>query len=212
MALSAHRSEFGASSLGSDQLIVTFLKAANCHCLLRVVRSPTWDLIMVLSSLCQPPFKPILESDIKWLSLKTAFLLAITTAKLVGELHALSVSAPCLRWSADFISVSLWPNPHFYPRSCLHILWTHLLCWLHCHQIKMTYGWRYVQLGPWVLTLIRPKPDVKRTNCLFVLVLCAEVLPFLNRYWHTGWRRLFYMRTSLQENLLPHVFIVTLQR
>ncbi len=115
-ALSAHRSEFGASSLESDQLIVTFLKAANCYCLLWSVRSPTWDLIMVLSSLCQPPFEPILESDIKWLSFKTAFLLAITTAKLLSELHALSVSAPCLRWSADFSSVSLWPNPAFLPK------------------------------------------------------------------------------------------------
>ncbi len=104
-ALSAHRSEFGASSLGSDQLIVAFLKGANRLCPPRAVRSPTWDLSMVLSSLCQPPFEPILESDIKWLSFKTAFLLAITTAKRVSELHALSVTAPCLRWSADFSSL-----------------------------------------------------------------------------------------------------------
>ncbi len=88
VASSVHRSEFDASSLGSDQLIVAFLKGANRLCPPRAVRSPIWDLSMVLSSQCQPPLEPILESDIKWLSFKTAFLLAITTAKRVRELHA----------------------------------------------------------------------------------------------------------------------------
>ncbi len=65
VASSAHRSEFGASSLGSDQLIVAFLKGANRLCPPRAVLSPIWDLSMVLSSQCQPPLEPILESDIK---------------------------------------------------------------------------------------------------------------------------------------------------
>lgn len=96
VALAAHRTEFSISSLGSDRLIVAFLKGANHLCPPRGVQSPTWDLNIVLDSLCQPPFEPISESDIKWLSFKTKFLLAITTAKCVSELHALSVSAPCL--------------------------------------------------------------------------------------------------------------------
>lgn len=67
VALSAHRSEFAVSSLGSDRLIAAFLKGANRLCPLCAVWSPTQDLSMVLSFLCQPPFEPILESDIKWL-------------------------------------------------------------------------------------------------------------------------------------------------
>ncbi len=180
-ALSAHRSEFGASSLGSDQPIVAFLKGANRLCSPQAVRSPTWDLSMVFSSLCQPPFEPILESDIKWLSFKTAFLLAITTAKHASELDALSVSAPCLCWSADFSSVSLWPNPVFLPKILSpHFMNTPIVL------AALPYGWCYVQLGPRGLTSIRQQPGIKRTNCLFVLVICAEVLLFLNRDWHTG--------------------------
>ena len=34
-------------------------------------------------------------------SVKAAFLLAITSAKRVGELYALSVADKCIRWSAD---------------------------------------------------------------------------------------------------------------
>ncbi|XP_048033544.1 uncharacterized protein LOC125259710 isoform X2 [Megalobrama amblycephala] len=108
-ALAAHQSEFSDTSLGSDRLIVAFLKGANRLCLQQGVQSQTWDLGMVLDSLCHPPFEPMLASDIKWLSFKTAFLLAITTAKRVSELHALSVSGPCLHWSSGS-SVSLWPN------------------------------------------------------------------------------------------------------
>ena len=40
-------------------------------------------------------------AELKWVSAKTAFLLAITSAKRVVELHALSVSDSCLRWNSD---------------------------------------------------------------------------------------------------------------
>ncbi|KAK0133446.1 hypothetical protein N1851_031041 [Merluccius polli] len=43
-------------------------------------------------STCQHPFEPLGSSALKWVSLKTAFLLAMSSAKRVGELHALSVS------------------------------------------------------------------------------------------------------------------------
>ncbi|KAK0136689.1 hypothetical protein N1851_027136 [Merluccius polli] len=47
---------------------------------------------------------------------QTAFLLAITSAKRVGELHALSVSQMCLRWYPDGSGVTLLPNPSFLPK------------------------------------------------------------------------------------------------
>lgn len=50
------------------------------------------------------------------LSLKTEFLLVIVSAKWVGELHALSVSAPCLRWNTDGSGVVLWLNVAFLPK------------------------------------------------------------------------------------------------
>lgn len=49
------------------------------------------------------------------MSMKTAFLLAVTTAKDVSEL-ALSFSLMCLRWKADVSGVTLWPNISFPPK------------------------------------------------------------------------------------------------
>ncbi len=56
------------------------------------------------------------QGDLKWISWKTAFILAITSAKRVGELHALSISESCMRWNADKSVMTLWPNPSFLPK------------------------------------------------------------------------------------------------
>ena len=48
-----------------------------------------------------PPFEPLAQAELKWVSTKTSFLLAITSAKRFGELQALSVSDSCLRWNSD---------------------------------------------------------------------------------------------------------------
>ncbi len=50
------------------------------------------------------------------MSLKSAFLLAIATARRVSELRALSVSPQCLRWGPECKQATLWPNPAFLPK------------------------------------------------------------------------------------------------
>ncbi len=65
---------------------------------------------MVLRSLTRAPYEPIEQSNLKFLSHKTAFLLAIYSAKRVSASHALSVSEECLRWKADNTGLSFWPN------------------------------------------------------------------------------------------------------
>lgn len=52
----------------------------------------------------KPPFEHTEESDIKWLPLKTAFLLAISSAKRGSELHALSES--CLHTMEGLMALS----------------------------------------------------------------------------------------------------------
>ncbi|OCT98383.1 hypothetical protein XELAEV_18010615mg [Xenopus laevis] len=51
---------------------------------------PPWALCLVLDALTCEPFQPIETIPIKTLNLKMRFLLAITTARRVGELQALS--------------------------------------------------------------------------------------------------------------------------
>ena len=115
-AISATHARVDNQTVGSHYLITQFLKGAQRLQPPRSLRAPSWDLQVALRSLCLPPFEPLSQADLTRLSMKTAFLLAIATAKRVGELHALSVSQACLRWHADGSGVVLWPNPSFLPK------------------------------------------------------------------------------------------------
>ncbi len=88
-------------STGKHALVSQFLKGARRLHPERKLRSPSWDLPLVLQSLTEAPFEPLAQADLRSLSWKTVFLLAISSAKRVSELHALSVSDDCLRWKTD---------------------------------------------------------------------------------------------------------------
>ena len=51
---------------------------------------PAWDVALVLNSLTAAPYEPLKDAEERLLAHKTLFLLALTSAKRVGELHALS--------------------------------------------------------------------------------------------------------------------------
>ena len=53
------------------------------------VKPPQWDVARVLDSLRHAPYEPLNEASDRNLTLKTVFLLALASAKRVGELHAL---------------------------------------------------------------------------------------------------------------------------
>lgn len=65
---------------GDCSLISQFLKGAQRLTLQRRLAVPTWDLGLVLAALQREPFEPLEFADIKWLSLKVAFLIAVTSA------------------------------------------------------------------------------------------------------------------------------------
>ncbi|CAJ0948803.1 unnamed protein product [Ranitomeya imitator] len=76
--------------------------------------TPPWDLNLVLNSLTRDPFEPLSQSSLKVLTLKTVFLVAITSARRIGELHALSIQEPYLRVTSDNIILRL--DPTFLPK------------------------------------------------------------------------------------------------
>lgn len=115
-AISCHHARVDNGTVGSHSLVSLFLKGAWRLRPPKSPRVPAWDLTLVLQALCRFPFEPLAQAELKWVAYKTAFLLAITSAKRVGELHALSVSSSCLRWNHDKSSVTLWPNPAFLPK------------------------------------------------------------------------------------------------
>ncbi len=88
-AISAYHAPVDGASLGSHNLVCIFLKGVRRLKPVRSTPFPVWDLPLVLEFLCTPQFEPLDVEDIKWLSLKASFLLAIASAKRICELHAL---------------------------------------------------------------------------------------------------------------------------
>ena len=78
---------------------------------------PAWDLGVVLNELCSLPFEPFESADMKVISLKTILVVALSTAKQVSDLHALSVSPDCMRLSGDGRMVLLKPHLTFEPKN-----------------------------------------------------------------------------------------------
>ena len=75
---------------------------------------PPWNLEIVLSALKGPPFEPINLASNKHLTWKTAFLVAITSARRASELHALRHKPPYVIFGAE--DVTLYPDVAFLPK------------------------------------------------------------------------------------------------
>ena len=70
---------------------------------------PKWNLSVVLNELTKKPFEPMKDSDIKHLTLKTAFLLALASGKRRSEIHA---------WVANKVSnLGQWEKVALFPSS-----------------------------------------------------------------------------------------------
>ena len=80
--------------LGQHKLLKLFLKGAFDKYPPIKDRVPSWDLPTVLEAMLDSPFEPIETISIDYLTLKTAFLVAIGSARRVSELQALDCRPP----------------------------------------------------------------------------------------------------------------------
>lgn len=101
-------------SLHTLPWISKFLKAASRIQPVCKSTVPPWDLTLVLQCLTKPPFEPIGEIPIKLLTYKTILLVAITSARRIGELQALSSKSPYMSILDDRIVIR--PDPAFLPK------------------------------------------------------------------------------------------------
>ena len=70
---------------------------------------PKWNLSVVLNELTKAPFEPMKDTDLKHLTLKTAFLLALASGKRRSEIHA---------WVANKVSnLGQWEKVTLFPSS-----------------------------------------------------------------------------------------------
>ncbi|XP_064103326.1 uncharacterized protein LOC135213276 [Macrobrachium nipponense] len=79
----------GMDLAASPEILLLF-KHFRKTCPPRELRTPHWDVALVLKSLRGPPYEPLHSASLKNLTLKTLFLLALASSKRVSELHALS--------------------------------------------------------------------------------------------------------------------------
>ena len=116
-AVSSCHEGFGDKTVFSHPLMKRFLKGVRRERPVTRSLTPQWDLTLVLRALVKAPFEPLDRVPLKFVSAKTALLLALTSAKRVSDLSALSVAPSCLRIQGDGSSAILRPNPAFTPKS-----------------------------------------------------------------------------------------------
>ena len=76
------------------------------------LRLPAWDVALVLQSLTGPPYEPLRTCDERFLAQKTLFLLALASAKRIGELHALGDCYVLYGWSGVTLNALIAHRPH----------------------------------------------------------------------------------------------------
>ena len=103
---------FHLPSLSSHPVIRDLLRSFRLSSAERVLRPPAWDLSMVLTSFVSPALEPLSQASFRALTLTSLFLLALATAKRVGELQALSsivtfvAGVACLSSIPQFVAKS----------------------------------------------------------------------------------------------------------
>ncbi len=81
----------GDVSVGHHPLVSRFMQGARRLKPFRLIRVPSWNLLIVMEGLLGHPFKPLESVSIKLLTLKTVLLLALSSLKRLGDFQALSI-------------------------------------------------------------------------------------------------------------------------
>ena len=85
--------------IGSHPIISELIKSFETQRPVERSLAPKWDLSLVLSHICKAPFETLHEASLLHLSMKTAFLLIMATARRVSEVHAFAIDKEHFRFS-----------------------------------------------------------------------------------------------------------------
>lgn len=102
------------TSIATHPHVKRFLRGVSLLNPPSIHRFPTWDLNKVLDALMHPPFEPLNSVPVRILSFKVLFLVAITSARRVSELSALSVHPRLCIVHKDRVVLRL--DPSFIPK------------------------------------------------------------------------------------------------
>ncbi len=115
-AIAANHSPVSDQSLGRNQLETRFLWGIRRLRPPVRPRMPTWDLSVVLEALSKAPIEPLEEVPLIFLTVKTVFILTISSLKRVSDLQALSVAPSCLVFAPGMARAFLYPRPDMSPK------------------------------------------------------------------------------------------------
>ena len=76
---------------------------------------PKWNVLVILQRLTQSPFEPQEEADLKFLTWKVVFLLALASGKRHSEIHARTLDG--LLCLGDWEQIQLVPSPSFIAKN-----------------------------------------------------------------------------------------------
>ena len=82
-------SQLGGPSFSDDPLLRGVTRGAALEESKKCKQTPAWDLFLVLSYLRSSPFEPIREISLKYLTLKTVFLVTLASGRRGSEIHAI---------------------------------------------------------------------------------------------------------------------------
>ena len=148
--------------IGSNPVLSELIRSFELQRPVQRSLTPKWDLSWVLVCLQKPPFEPLDKASKFHVTIKTAFLLALATAKRCSEIHALAMDSQHLRFNQSDGSVSLIlksgflaknqlpsvkPDPIVVPSLARICKWEHtdrLLCPVRAQKfyLKMTSSYR----------------------------------------------------------------------
>jgi hypothetical protein len=97
--------------------LTDFLKNLKSEVPKKSLQFPKWELCVVLRGLRLPPFEPLNEIEIKYLSFKTVFLVALASAARVSEISALSAEEGFISMKEDKSQVTLRPFAGFMAKN-----------------------------------------------------------------------------------------------
>ncbi|CAG2193457.1 unnamed protein product [Mytilus edulis] len=107
----------GGPDFGNNEFISLLVKNFTLERPRQRVLIPSWNLSLVLSALKTHPFEPAEKVEIKFLSYKCCFLLALASGRRRSEIHAFSTADYCLRFNRDKSSVTLLTDPAFLAKN-----------------------------------------------------------------------------------------------
>ncbi|XP_034271909.1 uncharacterized protein LOC117674907 [Pantherophis guttatus] len=195
-----------ASSISRHPVVQQFLRGAANLRPPPVHRFPTWDLNKVLSALTASPFEPLRDVSLRFLSFKVSFLVAITSARRISELAALSSRRDLCVFHQDRVVLRL--DPSFIPKinSPFHRSQELVLpnfCPSPQHPLERS--WHTLDVRRALKIYLRRTSSFRKTEALFVSYQPASIgakasAPMLGR-WIRATISTAYQRQSLP---VPH--------